>query len=151
MTSAHSNRQGASLIEQIKGLSRTASAHPSEDVVLATAVVLFEIALSNDHQVDKIERSIIESGLRRLFTITDEELSNVMLQARNHHNNYRGSSSELTVLKESLDPISRQEVVRLVDAVVNSSDKVQGFEGFVRNKVRHALGMPLIPVESSSS
>ncbi len=133
-----------SLIQQIKELKGHDQAATSEAIALATAVVLIEVASSDQH-LDKFERSIIHSGLTSLFQVSEAEVLNIIATAKNHLHNLRGSSSELQLLRESLDPVSRRAVAKLIDDLVNSHGGPQGFEIYLRNRIRTALGLPAAP------
>jgi hypothetical protein len=54
------------------------------------------------------------------------------------------------VLKESLDPVSRKAVAKILDDLVNSHGGAQGFEIYLRNRLRGALGLPVEEVTKSA-
>ena len=132
---------GESLIQQLKELQAHGPSDRSENVVLATAVVLLEVAVT-DLPLDKFERSIIHSGLKTLFDVSDEVANTMIQTAKNHLNNMRGSSAEIALLKQALNPVSRKAVAKLIDDLVNSHGGPEGFEIYLRKRFRLALGLP---------
>lgn len=131
--------QPTSFITSVKKLTSGSTVHAPEEIILATAIVLLEIA-SLDDKVDKLEAALIQSGLSSLFNVSQLEIANIILQAKNHLGNLRGSSAEIQILKETLDPISRREVLKLVNDLVNIHGAPEGFEIYLRNQVHQALG-----------
>ena len=143
--SNHTKPNGASvspapsLLTSVKRLTTGSTVHAPEEIILATAIVLLEIA-SLDDKVDKFEGALIQSGLSSLFNASQAEVANIILQAKNHLGNLRGSSAEIQILKESLDPISRREVLKLVNDLTNIHGAPEGFEIYLRNRVQQAFG-----------
>jgi uncharacterized tellurite resistance protein B-like protein len=131
--------QTSSLIASVKNLKPSQTLYAPEEILLATAVVLLEIA-SLDDRIDKFEISLIQAGLGSLFSTSPEEIAHIIQQAKNHLGNLRGSSAEIQVLKDSLDPISRREVLKLVHDLTHLHGAPEGFEIYLKNRVQQALG-----------
>lgn len=131
-----------SLLNQLAKLPiQGASSNSPMELALAVAVVLVEVA-SLDESLDKFERSIIHSGLQSLFKLSEQEVSQIVLTARNQIATLRGSSAEAQILSDSLDAMSKRRVGQLVDDLLNTHGGPQGFEIFLRKKLRDALGLP---------
>lgn len=129
-----------SLLDQIKELKSFAHMKHSADVTLATAIVLLEVA-NSDQVVDRFERNIIQNGLRQLFDISPEKAAACFSEAQNHLRNMRSSSAEAAVLRDTLDPITKRGVMQLIERLIHIDGAVSGMEVYLRNRFRSLLGI----------
>jgi uncharacterized tellurite resistance protein B-like protein len=134
------SQQPSNLLDQLKELKEYGNIRHGENVTLATAIVLLEIAAS-DQVVDRSERSVIHHGLKELFEISDEQASASLAEAQNYLRNMRSSSTEASMLKDTLDPITKRAVMQLIDKLIHMDGSVSGMEVYLRNRFRMLLGL----------
>jgi uncharacterized tellurite resistance protein B-like protein len=134
------SQQPTSLLDQLKELKQYGNIRHSSNTTLATAIVLLEIAAS-DEVVDRSERNIIHNGLKQLFEVSDEQATAFIAEAQNHLRNMRSSSTEASLLKDTLDPITKRAVMQLIDKLINIDGTVSGMETYLRNRFKMLLGL----------
>jgi uncharacterized tellurite resistance protein B-like protein len=133
-------QEQTSLLDQLKELKQYGHIRHGANTTLATAIVLLEIA-SSDQAVDRFERSLIHNGLKQLFNISDELAAASIAEAQNHLRNMRSSSEEASLLKDTLDPITKRAVMQLIDKLINMDGAVSGMEVYLRNRFKMLLGI----------
>jgi uncharacterized tellurite resistance protein B-like protein len=134
-------QESSSLLEQFKQLKQLGQIRHNPDVTLATAIVLLEVA-SSDEIVDRFERGMIHNGLKQLFDISDARAAAAIGEAQNHLRNMRSSATEASFLRDILDPISKRAVMQLIDKLINMDGAVSGMEIYLRNRFKNLLGLP---------
>ena len=127
-------------------LSRMQSSKPSgpprskEDVSFATAMMLMEIALC-DHAIDRFEKTVIHSGLKSLFKLSDEAANNLMSRAKANLTSMRGSSEHAEILRDSLDGGAKRALAQVMDNLIRCNGVVTGGEVYLRKRFREILGI----------
>jgi hypothetical protein len=53
----------------------------------------------------------------------------------------RSSSTEASMLKDTLDPITKRAVMQLIDKLIHMDGSVSGMEVYLRNRFRMLLGL----------
>ena len=129
-----------SLLDQIKELKSFANMKRSPDVRLATAIVLLEVA-NSDQVVDRLERNVIQNGLKHLFDISTEEASACFAEAQSHLRNMRSSATEAALLKDHLDAPTKRAVMQLIERLIHLDGAISGMEVYLRNRFRSLLGI----------
>jgi uncharacterized tellurite resistance protein B-like protein len=142
-----SNVQPESLLDQLKALKnqKPTKGGRNIDVQLATAIVLVEVA-SSDHMVDRFERSVIITGLKSIFKISDETASGLIAKARSALASMRSSSAEASLLKDHLDPATKRAVANTIDTLIKCNGVVDSMEVYLRHRFRMLLGLPEEPM-----
>lgn len=139
---SHISSEG--LLERMKTLQRVGK-NNNVDVPLATAIVLLEVA-SSDHIVDRFEKSVIHNGLKSIFKISDQAAAALLVKAKAALANMRSSSSEASLLKDLLDPASKNAVANLMDSLIRCNGVVDSMEVYLRHRFRSLLGLPDEPL-----
>lgn len=145
MTNNHSELNANNLMNQMQGLRKQGTVKSKQDLTLATAIVLLEIA-SSDNSVDKFEQSVIHHGLKALFKISDETAANVIVMAKAQLTNMRSSSTEASMLRDVLDPVSKRTMASIIDNLIKCNGVVDGMEIYLRRRFRDLLGIPDEPL-----
>lgn len=129
------------LLEQLRGIDKRQTVRRlPQEAALGAAVVLLEIAAS-DSKVTTHEVNIVRNGISALFGATEQEATALMAQASSTLQGLRGSTSYAEMLKSYLDPSMKEGMAQLMDSVINSDGKVDGFEIYLRNRFRLVLGI----------
>ena len=150
MSNNHSELNANNLMNQMQGLRKQGTVKSKQDLTLATAIVLLEIA-SSDSSVDKFEQSVIHHGLKALFKISDETTANVIVMAKAQLTNMRSSSTEASMLRDVLDPVSKRTMASIIDNLIKCNGVVDGMEIYLRRRFRDLLGIPDEPMVPSSN
>ena len=129
------------ILDRVKSLKKDQPLRSKEEIALAAAIVLFEIA-SSDHVVDKFERTVILNGLKGLFKLSDETALGLMNQAKARLGSMRSSSSEAELLRDSLDQASKRAIAQVMDNLIRCNGVVDGIEIYLRKRFRDILGIP---------
>jgi len=142
MNSANStNEQVDRLLERMKSLKSNRPLRDKNEIALAAAIVLTEIA-SSDHVVDKFERVVIHNGLKSLFKLTDEATIGLMARAKSQLSSMRSSSAHAEALRDALDPASKQAIAHVIDNLIRCNGVVDSVEVYLRKRFREILGIP---------
>jgi uncharacterized tellurite resistance protein B-like protein len=151
MNNSFSGLSAEAIFQQMQSLQKKrAGALNKNELSLATAIVLMEIASSDSH-VDKFEQSVIHHGLKSLFGISDETAAGVVAKARAALANMRSSSTEATLLRETLDPTTKRAMAGIMDNLIRCNGVVDGMEIYLRKRFRDLLGLPDEPLSPLSS
>ena len=129
------------LLSKMKSLKTNRPLKDKNEIALAAAMVLFEIA-SSDHQVDKFERTVIHNGLKSLFKLSDEATMGLMTRAKAQLASMRSSSAQAEALRDSLDPASKRAIAQVIDNLIRCNGVVDGMELYLRKRFRDLLGLP---------
>jgi len=129
------------LLSRMQSLQPKGPLRSKEEIALAAAMVLLEIA-SSDHVVDKFERTVIHNGLKGLFKLSDETASGLMNRAKAQLSSMRGSSSSAEILRDSLDAASKRAIAQVIDNLIRCNGVVDGVEIYLRKRFRDILGIP---------
>ena len=129
-----------SLMSRMQNLKPKGPLRGKDEIALAAAVVLIEIA-SSDHVVDKFERTVIINGLKSLFRVSDENANGLMNRAKAQLSSMRGSSSAAEVLRDSLDMASKRAIAQVIDNLIRCNGVVDGIEVYLRKRFRDILGL----------
>jgi uncharacterized tellurite resistance protein B-like protein len=153
-TTRQTNLSGVStesLLDQMKSLkSQNASKTPRHiDVQLATAMILVEVA-SSDHMIDRFEKSVIHTGLKSIFRISDENAAGLLAKARSALSSMRSSSVEASMLKDYLDLSTKRAIANTIDTLIRSNGVVDTMEVYLRQRFRALLGLPDEPLPPRS-
>ena len=124
----------------MKHLKTDAPLRSKEEVALAAAIVLMEIA-SSDHVVDKFERVVIHNGLKGLFKVSDETASGLIAKAKSRLGSMRSSASEANILRDNLDSASKKAIAQVIDNLIRCNGVVDGMEIYLRKRFREILGV----------
>lgn len=141
----NSNRTADKLFQQMSSLQQKQQIRNKADVSLATAMLLIEVA-SSDNVIDRIERSVIHAGLKNLFKISDEAATALFAKAQAHLRNMRSSSLEAAKLKDSLDLSTRRQIAQVMDNLIRCNGVVDSMETYLRQRFRELLGLPDEPL-----
>lgn len=142
MNSSNStNEQVDRLLERMKSLKSNRPLRDKNEIALAAAIVLTEIA-SSDHVVDKFERVVIHNGLKSLFKLTDEATIGLMARAKSQLSSMRSSSAHAEALRDALDPVSKQSIAHVIDNLIRCNGVVDSVEIYLRKRFREILGIP---------
>jgi len=142
MNSSNStNEQVDRLLERMKSLKSNRPLRDKNEIALAAAIVLTEIA-SSDHVVDKFERVVIHNGLKSLFKLTDEATIGLMARAKSQLSSMRSSSAHAEALRDALDPASKQAIAHVIDNLIRCNGVVDSVEVYLRKRFREILGIP---------
>lgn len=133
------------VLEQMQSAKTTGKLHKGADVRVATAIVLLEIA-SSDNTIDKFEKSVIHNGLKSIFRISDQAALGVVAQAKSAIMSMRSSSAEASMLKDLLDPASKRAIANLIDSLIRCNGVVDTMEVYLRQRFRTLLGLPDEPL-----
>jgi uncharacterized tellurite resistance protein B-like protein len=128
------------LMSRMQNLKPSGPLRSKDEIALAAAVVLIEIA-SSDHVVDKFERTVIINGLKALFRVSDETANGLMNRAKAQLSSMRGSSSSAEVLRDSLDMASKRAIAQVIDNLIRCNGVVDGIEVYLRKRFRDILGL----------
>lgn len=118
----------------------------TRDLELALAVLLVELA-SCDQNFDQNEYELIAAGLKSVLGTDRTDVSALINQANLALADLRGTSSYGELLKEHLKESDRLAILEIVDGIINSDGKVDGYELYVRGKIARTLGVSLTPKE----
>jgi len=129
-----------SLMARMENLKQRGPIRTKDEIALAAAVVLIEIA-SSDHVVDKFERTVIINGLKGLFRVSDETANGLMNRAKAQLSSMRGSSSAAEVLRDSLDVATKRAIAQVIDNLIRCNGVVDGVEVYLRKRFRDILGL----------
>lgn len=140
-----------SLLDQMKSLQNHKASKPPKhiDVQLATAMILVEVA-SSDHMIDRFEKSVIHSGLKSIFRISDENAAGLLAKARSALSSMRSSSAEASMLKDYLDPSTKRAIANTIDTLIRCNGVVDTMEVYLRHRFRSLLGLPDEPLPPRS-
>jgi uncharacterized tellurite resistance protein B-like protein len=136
----NSSQTADSLLSRMQTLKPKGPLRGKDEVALAAAVVLIEIA-SSDHVVDKFERTVIINGLKSLFRVSDETANGLMNRAKAQVSSMRGSSSAAELLRDSLDLASKRAIAQVIDNLIRCNGVVDGIEVYLRKRFRDILGL----------
>ncbi len=128
------------LLARMQNLKQKGPIRGKDDIALAAAIVLIEIA-SSDHVVDKFERTIIINGLKSLFRVSDETANGLMNRAKAQLASMRGSSSAAEILRDSLDLPTKRAIAQVIDNLIRCNGVVDGIEVYLRKRFRDILGL----------
>ncbi|MEN9846533.1 MAG: hypothetical protein RIS36_1680 [Pseudomonadota bacterium] len=128
------------LMSRMQNLKPKGPLRSKEEIALAAAVVLIEIA-SSDHVIDTFERTVIISGLKSLFRLSDETANGVINRAKAQLSSMRGSSSAAELLRDSLDISSKRAIAQVIDNLIRCNGVVDGIEVYLRKRFRDILGL----------
>lgn len=128
------------ILARVQSLKPKGQVRSKEEITLAAAIVLMEVA-SSDHVVDKFERTVIHNGLKGLFKLSDETASGLMQQAKARLGSMRSSSSEAELLRDSLDLNSKRAIAQVIDNLIRCNGVVDGIEVYLRKRFREILGI----------
>jgi uncharacterized tellurite resistance protein B-like protein len=129
------------ILARVQSLKPSGKLRSKEEISLAAAIVLMEVA-SSDHVIDKFERTVIHNGLKGLFKLSDEVASGLMQQAKARLGSMRSSSSEAELLRDSLDLNSKRAIAQVIDNLIRCNGVVDGIEVYLRKRFREILGIP---------
>ncbi len=128
------------LLARMQNLKQKGPIRGKDDIALAAAIVLIEIA-SSDNVVDKFERTSIINGLKSLFRVSDETANGLMNRAKAQLASMRGSSSAAEILRDSLDLPTKRAIAQLIDNLIRCNGVVDGIEVYLRKRFRDILGL----------
>ena len=128
------------LMARMQNLKQKGPLRGKDEIALAAAVVLIEIA-SSDHVVDKFERTVIINGLKSLFRVSDETANGLMNRAKAQLASMRGSSSAAEVLRDTLDMPTKRAIAQVIDNLIRCNGVVDGIEVYLRKRFRDILGL----------
>lgn len=128
------------LMSRMQNLKPKGPLRDKDEIALAAAVVLIEIA-SSDHVIDKFERTVIINGLKSLFRVSDENANGLMNRAKAQLSSMRGSSSAAELLRDSLDMASKRAIAQVIDNLIRCNGVVDGIEVYLRKRFRDILGL----------
>lgn len=128
------------LLARMQNLKQKGPIRGKDEIALAAAVVLIEIA-SSDHVVDKFERTVIINGLKSLFRVSDETANGLMNRAKAQLASMRGSSSAAEILRDSLDMPTKRAIAQVIDNLIRCNGVVDGIEVYLRKRFRDILGL----------
>ena len=129
------------LMARMQNLKPKGPLRGKDEIALAAAVVLIEIA-SSDHVVDTFERTVILNALKSLFKVSDETANGLMNRAKAQLSSMRGSSSAAEVLRDSLDEATKRAIAQVIDNLIRCNGVVDGIEVYLRKRFRDILGLP---------
>lgn len=138
--SHNSNPSVEALLARMKSLDPKRPAKSKDDITLATAIVLIEVA-SSDHVIDKFERTVIINGLKSLFRLSDETAMRLMNQAKSSLGSMQSSSSSAELLRDSLDMGTKRAIAQVIDNLIRCNNVVDNMEIYLRKKFRDILGV----------
>ena len=141
MNSSNStNEHVDKLLSRMKSLKTNRPLKDKNEIALAAAVVLTEIA-SSDHVVDKFERTVIHNGLKSLFKLSDEAPIGLMARAKAQLSSMRSSSAQAEALRDALDPASKRAIAQVIDNLIRCNGVVDSVEIYLRKRFREILGI----------
>jgi hypothetical protein len=138
--SNNSNPSLDMLLSRMKSLDPKRPAKSKDEIALATAIVLIEVA-SSDHVIDKFERTVILNGLKSLFRLSDETAMRLLTQAKSSLGAMHSSSSSAELLRDSLDMGTKRAIAQVIDNLIRCNNVVDNMEIYLRKKFRDILGV----------
>ena len=141
MNSSNStNEHVEKLLSRMNSLKTNRPLKDKNEIALAAAVVLTEIA-SSDHVVDKFERTVIHNGLKSLFKLSDEAVIGLMARDKAQLSSMRSSSAQAEALRDALDPASKRAIAQVIDNLIRCNGVVDSVEIYLRKRFREILGI----------
>jgi len=120
------------------------SAGPSRrDLEVALTVLLVDLA-GSDQSFEQKEYYIIQNGLKRMFGTAKDEVKGLVNQAMLVLANLRGTSQFAKLLSENLEVQQKVALLEVIDGLIDSDGKEDGFEVYLRNKYAKLLGIRII-------
>jgi uncharacterized tellurite resistance protein B-like protein len=135
-----SNQAVEALLARMKSDKAKGQRHTKEEIALAAAVVLMEVA-SSDHVVDKFEKAVIHNGLRSIFRLSDETVNGLLTQAKSRLGSMRSSSADAELLRDTLDMVTKQALGQVMDNLIRCNGVVDSMELYLRKRFRDILGI----------
>lgn len=111
---------------------------PKKDLELALAVLLVDLA-SCDQNFDPHEYHLISNGMRRMFGTTKDQVQALVNQANLVLKNLRGTARFGELLKNHLSEAERMAIMEIIDDIISSDKKEDGFEVYLRHKIADLL------------
>lgn len=135
-----SNQAVEALLARMKSTKANGPRRSKEEIALAAAVVLIEVA-SSDHLVDKFEKTVIHNGLRSIFRLSDETVNGLLNQAKSRLGTMRSSSADAELLRDTLDMATKQALGQVMDNLIRCNGVVDSIELYLRKRFRDILGI----------
>lgn len=130
----------SALLARMQSGKPTGRPRTKDEVAYATTMMLMEVALC-DHAIDRFEKTVIHSGLKGLFKLSDETANNLMSRAKANLSSMRGSSEHVEVLRDSLDAGAKRAVAQVMDNLIRCNGVVTPGEVYLRKRFREILGI----------
>lgn len=135
-----SNQAVEALLARMKSDKAKGPRRTKEEIALAAAVVLLEVA-SSDNLVDRFEKTVIHNGLRSIFRLSDETVNGLLTQAKSRLGSMRSSSADAELLRETLDTVTKQALGQVMDNLIRCNGVVDSMELYLRKRFRDILGI----------
>lgn len=107
---------------------------------LALTVILVELA-GSDQNFDLQEYDAICMGLKRVFNIDRQEVQNLVNQANTVLAGLRGTTGFAEKLAKNLDADQKKVIIEVIDDLINTDGKVDGFEIYLKQKFIRIIGL----------
>jgi len=120
------------LLEKIRG-QNTGQDDPERINALAAATLLFEVAWA-DHEISDEELRALRRALQSLFDIDSEELSSIITESRQHHDESVGVQSFTRTINDSWDEPRRFDLVVMLWELAHTDAHIDPLE---EHRIRH--------------
>ena len=115
--------------------------HKSTSIELATAVLMIEISLADDH-IDKEERRVIKELLLDTFSLNSEEIAELISLAEKEVDHAVSLYEFTRLLNDSFDACQKTEIINNLWRVAYADSVVDKYEEYYIRKVADLLYVP---------
>jgi len=122
-----------------KWLDSTLNLEPDNDsqqhtVQLAAAILLIEVSRA-DFDISKEEQQVIQTTLKKHFSLTDIEATNVLNYALKEHDDYTSSHPFIRLINEEMDIDEKRSLLRGLWEVAYADTKLDKYEEYHIRKI----------------
>jgi len=110
----------------------------SDDIQLAASLLLVEV-MNADHKVDAREERIVQTALKNLFNLTDEDVREVFEIAKEHAKDVIPLQKYTSILNNVLEPAAKLKLLEQIWRVVFSDDEVDKYEEHLVRQIAELL------------
>lgn len=113
-----------------------------KELELALTILLVDLA-SSDQSFDQQEYLIIAGGLRRMFGTSRDQVKSLVNQATLVLKNLRGNAKFGELLRDNLELTQKEVIMEIIEEIICSDGKEDGFEIYLRHKLAGLLGITI--------
>ncbi len=113
-------------------------ADTGDNIQLAAALLLVEV-MNADHRVDEREKNAVQTALKNIFVLTDEEVSDVFKIAEDHAKDVVPLQKYTSILNRTLEHGEKLSLLEQIWRVVLSDDEVDKYEEHLVRQIAELL------------
>ncbi len=113
-------------------------ADTGENIQLAAALLLVEV-MNADHRVDEREKNAVQTALKNIFVLTDEEVSEVFKIAEDHAKDVVPLQKYTSILNRTLEHGEKLSLLEQIWRVVLSDDEMDKYEEHLVRQIAELL------------